>query len=83
MFTLVFPAGDWYQNSHHVTDQLFVLKTTPMNSLNFTVRFLFHNIYDMYNILADLGGARYMQPPLDQNFFIFMQFWGKIGQIVC
>ena len=29
--------------------------------------------------VADLGGARDARPPsLGQNFFIFMQFWGKI-----
>ena len=28
-----------------------------------------------------IGGARGTRPP-DQNFFIFMQFWGKIGQII-
>ena len=33
--------------------------------------------------VADLGGARDASPPLDQNFFIFMQFLGKIGQLVC
>ena len=34
--------------------------------------------------VADLrGGVRGMRaPPLDQNFFIFMQFSGKIGQII-
>ena len=33
--------------------------------------------------MADLrGGARDARPPLGQNFFIFMQFLGKIRQIV-
>ena len=34
--------------------------------------------------MADLGGAGGARPaPLGQNFFVFMQFLGKIGQIVC
>ena len=33
--------------------------------------------------MADLrGGARPSRPPLAQNFFIFVQFSGKIGQII-
>ena len=34
--------------------------------------------------VADLGGGRERRapPPLAQNFFIFMQFSGKIGQII-
>ena len=33
--------------------------------------------------VADLRGARGTRaPPLAQNFFIFMQFLGKIGQII-
>ena len=34
--------------------------------------------------VADLGGGDKGRapPPLDQNFFIFMQFSGKFGQII-
>ena len=32
--------------------------------------------------VADLRGARPPRPPMAQNFFIFMQFSGKIGQII-
>ena len=32
--------------------------------------------------VADLRGHEGRAPPLPQNFFIFMQFSGKIGQII-
>ena len=32
--------------------------------------------------VADLGGARDACPPPCQNFFTFMQFSGKLGQII-
>ena len=32
--------------------------------------------------VADLRGGARDAPPLAQNFFIFMQFLGKIGQII-
>ena len=39
-----------------------------------------------YMVVSSDGsrGCRGRAPPsLGQNFFVFMQFWGKIGQIVC
>ena len=32
--------------------------------------------------VADIRGGARDAPPLAQNFLIFMQFWGKIGQII-
>ena len=46
---------------------------------NMYTKILYFNLFKQDR----LGGMRDVQLPLDQNFFIFMQFSGKIGQKVC
>ena len=54
---------------------------THVNCITGIINISSLNFINNQNTVVDLGGAREMRP-LVQNFFIFMQFSVKIGQIV-
>ena len=69
-----------------VKDLLLVLSPNLLKSKISVMISYLHDFAGQIQLLpsvVDLKGAQELHPRLGQNFFIFMQFSGKIGQIVC